>query len=265
MVIDSSRCIDCKACMVSCKVANAVPEGQWRNWIKYQPGTRNALDDSGAGAKAHYQPGGCMQCAAAPCLAACPTGATYRDAATGVVLVDAALCIGCGNCIPACPYGARFRHAERHIVDKCDFCVARRAEGLQPACVDTCPTKARSFGPREAVLREVQARIQQEGAATIQTLLAVEPAVAKTEPRLLYVNSTAPARWPVEPVQPTPMMLMTGAPGKAAYALAGLTALGALVMGLTQFRERRVQKKEPQAPKAHAETPSGKQEDGHDQ
>lgn len=238
MLIDSSRCIDCKACLVSCKVANAVPEGQWRNWIKRMPAQRNALDDSGTGAKAHYQPGGCMQCAEAPCLAACPTGATYRDTATGVVLVDTGLCIGCGNCIPACPYGARFRHAHNNIVDKCDFCAARRAQGLQPACVDTCPTKARSFGPRDDVMRQVRERVEQEGAPVLKALLPVEPAVAKTEPRLLYINATAPDNWPSEPVQPAPMQLMAGIPGKAVYALVGLSALGALVMGLTQLRER---------------------------
>ena len=36
MVIDSSSCIDCKACMMACKVENNVPEGYWRNWVKEQ-------------------------------------------------------------------------------------------------------------------------------------------------------------------------------------------------------------------------------------
>ena len=34
LVIDTSKCFDCKACMIACKVENNVPEGYWRNWIK---------------------------------------------------------------------------------------------------------------------------------------------------------------------------------------------------------------------------------------
>ena len=34
IVIDTSKCIDCKACMIACKVENQVPTGYWRNWIR---------------------------------------------------------------------------------------------------------------------------------------------------------------------------------------------------------------------------------------
>lgn len=243
MIIDSSRCIDCKACMVACKVANKVPGGQWRNWIKLE----RTGGDASAGetsVRVHYQPGGCMHCSDAPCLNACPTGATYRDTATGAILVDRSLCIGCGNCIPACPYGARFRHATLNVVDKCDFCMDRLSQGLLPACVDTCPTKARSFGIKEEVTKEVDTRFDREGAEPVHALLALEPPLTETSPNLLYVNATAPADWPVEPVTPLPMRLMSGFLSNALYLAVGAAALGAGIMGLTQLRERRAARKE---------------------
>ena len=71
IVIDASRCIDCKACMIACKVENNIPEGSWRNWI------RPLLDRSGE-RKSEFQPGQCMQCDSPSCVAACPVDATYK-------------------------------------------------------------------------------------------------------------------------------------------------------------------------------------------
>ena len=36
-----------------------------------------------------------------------PTGASYKRAEDGIVLVDPDTCIGCKLCSWACPYGAR--------------------------------------------------------------------------------------------------------------------------------------------------------------
>lgn len=263
MIIDSSRCIDCKACLVSCKVANNVPENQWRNWIKESHtasnntvGVMDALDslDGGKGSTTTYQPGGCMQCANAPCLEACPTGATYKNEADGVVLVDKGLCIGCGNCIPACPYGARFRHAVDNVVDKCDFCEERRAQGLLPACVDTCITKARIFGPIDEAIQEYQHRLDTEGAPPINRLIYIEPQQTTTNPSLQYINDTAPQDWPVEAEVPLSMRLMSGTPGKGLYGLAGLSLLGVLGMCFTQFREGRMEKRRLENTKEPKET-----------
>lgn len=243
MIIDSSRCIDCKACLVSCKIANNVPEGQWRNWIKSDPGDEQATYKGQVFIRAHYQPGGCMHCSEAPCLAACPTGATYRNEADGVIMVDKGLCIGCGNCIPACPYGARFRHAGNNRVDKCDFCAERRERGLLPACVDTCITKARTFGLLDEALQGAEKRQAREGAPGIDRLVRIEPLPLKTEPSLRYINNTAPKDWPVQPETPLPMRIMTGSPGKGLFGLAGLSFLGVALMCLTQFREGRMEKR----------------------
>lgn len=46
----------------------------------------------------------------------------------------------------ACPYDARYFDEEQGVVGKCTFCIQRVAVGKQPACVETCPTKVRTFG-----------------------------------------------------------------------------------------------------------------------
>ena len=98
MAIDSSKCMDCLACVVSCQLTNGVPAGSFRNWIKPGPWE--------SGSKVHYQPGNCMQCEKPPCVKVCTVRTTYREA-DGPVVIDYNWCIGCKMCMGACPYWAR--------------------------------------------------------------------------------------------------------------------------------------------------------------
>lgn len=70
MVLDSSKCIDCKACTVACKVENKVPLGEenYRNWVEEGP-LRGKFPSLGQS----YAPGQCMQCGNTPCDHVCPT------------------------------------------------------------------------------------------------------------------------------------------------------------------------------------------------
>ncbi len=217
MVIDAESCLDCKGCQVSCKVANEVPAGQWRNWIKGSAGQESP-------GRLVFQPGNCMQCDRPTCVAACPTGATYKDESDGVVRIDRGLCIGCGQCLAACPYGARYRHAELKVADKCDFCAERRAAGLEPACVSTCPTKARVFGDLNDPDSEVS-RLLKANQAT-----RVVNKQSDTKPNLYYLGDPGRRDWPVEAKMPTPFMFWKSLAGPAAHALVGLTGLGVLAM-----------------------------------
>lgn len=115
----------------------------------------------------YYLPVQCMQCADPPCVKACPVEATWMEP-DGIVVVDYNWCIGCRYCMTACPYWARHfnwttpeippgelnptthylgnRPRPRGVVEKCHFCVQRTRKGLQPACMEACPTGARVFG-----------------------------------------------------------------------------------------------------------------------
>lgn len=224
MVIDATLCMDCKGCMASCKQANKVPAGQWRNWVK-DGGLEQA---SVAGGRLIFQPGGCMHCDKPTCVTACPTGATYKDKSDGTVKIDRALCIGCGQCIPSCPYGARYRHPTLRVADKCDFCVERRAQGLEPACVTTCPTKARVFGdlkdPKSAAGRLWAA------AKAKKELVQVVNDKTPTDPNLYYVGDPGSKHWPVAAVMPSAFDFFKNLAKPAINVVVGLTGLGVLAM-----------------------------------
>ncbi|MDX9787503.1 MAG: 4Fe-4S dicluster domain-containing protein [Desulfobacterales bacterium] len=246
MVIDSSVCIDCKGCTVACKVENRVPEGHWRNWVKQDVPNVEEMFNHPKKARLHFQPGGCMHCENATCVQACPTGATYKNHEDGTVQVNKKLCIGCGSCIPACPYGARYRHPVEKVVDKCDFCAARRARGELPACVTTCPTKARTFGdindPKSdtAILLKKHASIRVINAAT------------DTKPNMYYLSQTAPMNWPQPAKEPTPIGWLKSL-YPVVWALVGFNALGVLAMLGKQLIS-----KDEASPPAHEPAKGGK-------
>ncbi|MDZ4247537.1 MAG: 4Fe-4S dicluster domain-containing protein [Dehalococcoidia bacterium] len=139
MVVDLRKCIGCHACSVACKAELGVPLGVFRMWVKqveigFYPNVVTAS-----------LPSLCNQCSNPICLQNCPTRATYQ-LENGIVVVDPHRCIGCKYCIASCPYNVRHINPLKKIVQKCEFCLHRVEAGLEPACVNTCPTGALIFG-----------------------------------------------------------------------------------------------------------------------
>ena len=161
LVIDLDTCVGCHACVVACKEWNtggypaplsdqdpygSTPSGAWLNRVhSFEAG------DGAEGRTVHF-PKSCLHCEDAACVTVCPTGASYKRAEDGIVLVNEDWCIGCGLCAWACPYGARELDASEGVMKKCTLCVDRiynqniPEADRQPACVKTCPAGARHFG-----------------------------------------------------------------------------------------------------------------------
>jgi tetrathionate reductase subunit B len=140
MVIDLRKCIGCHSCATACRDEYSVPAGYWRSWVK--------VIEKGVPPKRYFLPRLCNHCDDAPCVAACPPGASFRRA-DGVILIDYDKCIGCRYCMAACPYDARFINPIRKTAEKCTFCIHRVDKGIPPACVEICPVNARIFGDIE--------------------------------------------------------------------------------------------------------------------
>ena len=250
MVIDAASCIDCQGCQAACKVANQVPDGHWRNWIKRGDQELAARERGGL----RFQPGNCMQCDQPTCVAACPTGATRKNPADGVVDIDRDLCIGCGQCIAACPYHARYRHPTLRVADKCDFCAQRRELGLPPACVDTCPTKARVFGDLNDPASPAGRLLREKAGQAVR----VVNQQSDTAPNLYYLGDPGPADWPTQARMPTPWRFWKSLAGPALEALVGLTGLGVIAM-----YGRQLILGDADQPPDHAPEPEGGSHDHH--
>lgn len=140
MVIDTRRCVGCHSCTVACKIHNQLPVD-----VIYNPVITKGPEGVFPKVKIDHIPLLCMHCENAPCINACPTGASQRRE-DGIVFVEEDKCVGCKACLMACPYGARVYVPAKGIVQKCNFCMDQVDRGEEPYCVKTCHQKARIFG-----------------------------------------------------------------------------------------------------------------------
>ena len=95
----------------------------------------------------------CMHCAEPGCLEACPADGAIVQYTNGVVDFQQDHCIGCGYCITGCPFNVPKLNSVTKRVYKCTLCTDRISEGLEPACIKSCPTGCLHFGTKEDMLQ----------------------------------------------------------------------------------------------------------------
>lgn len=179
--LDGTRCTGCQTCVFACRDYHGLDIGfSYRKAVDYVVG-RTERTQSGCHqttCAAYAVSFSCNHCNRPACAEVCPTGAMHRDETFGLMQVDARKCIGCGYCHLSCPYGAPKvdRHLGRSV--KCTGCQERLLVQKQPVCVEACPARALSFGPREELGRRAS-----------RADCAPFPPSSETEPNLFVTPS----------------------------------------------------------------------------
>jgi Fe-S-cluster-containing dehydrogenase component len=200
LVIDLDTCVGCHACAVSCKEWNSGgiagpltdtdpygkdPEGVWFNRVHSYELEPTATEP----AQTLHFPRSCLHCETPACVTVCPTGASYKRAEDGIVLVDEDKCIGCKLCSWACPYGAREYSAVEGVMKKCTLCVDRiynenlEESERQPACVQACPSRARHFGDLGDPDSDISKLVASRGGVDLMPELGYQPVNQYLPPR----------------------------------------------------------------------------------
>ncbi len=159
---DMDLCVNCKACIVACKVKHGSPPHLTRpmpaeptglNLIQVYPFGPELRNDRVVQAFVGIA---CMQCEEAACLKVCPTSAIYKDPQTCITMVDKNRCLGCKACLWACPFGVP-SYDQNGKLALCDLCADRLQEGKKAACEAACQARAIFIGSPEEI-KELRSR-----------------------------------------------------------------------------------------------------------
>src|SRR5690242_4107788 len=171
-LIDTTTCIGCKACEVACVEWNDLPFGEttFDNTFQTMPETRwnywnlikfNEHERADGTLMWLMRKDQCMHCADPGCLRACPADGAIVQYANGIVDFQQENCIGCQFCLSGCPFDIpRFNPTTKKVY-KCSLCSDRVGQGLEPACIKSCPTGCLHFGTKEDMKEIAQRRAKQ--------------------------------------------------------------------------------------------------------
>lgn len=214
-VIDTKRCMGCRACVAACAAENHfVPGAPWNVMIEYEMGSFPAV-------KKVFNTMGCMHCDQPACKTVCDSIGVRAISKNefGIVLIDYEKCIGCGYCNAICPYGVpqynaktaelyagkgktayeaipyaqrdRTHRKKAKTYEKCTFCWHKLQKAVAdgkldrvgkdqeytPACDLVCPVQARTFGDIEAPDSAVAKKIKESGAVQLKKSFRTGPQV----------------------------------------------------------------------------------------
>ncbi len=172
--IDTTVCTACRGCQVACKQWNQLPATKTEQWGSYQ----NPKDLSfytyklvrfsehlGADGKPrwYFFPDQCRHCVEPPCKEAAEDdapGGIIIDSLSGAVLyTDRLRKVKAEGVIESCPFNIPRVEKGTGFMSKCTMCVDRVNNGLEPACVKTCPTGAMNYGDRDKMISLANKRL----------------------------------------------------------------------------------------------------------
>jgi formate dehydrogenase iron-sulfur subunit len=171
-LIDTSKCIGCKACQSACLEWNnlrqeiGINHGIYDNPLDLTPDSLTVMrfsewiNPETQNLEWLIRKDGCMHCEDPGCLKACPAPGAIVQYSNGIVDFDHDKCIGCGYCIKGCPFNIPRISKVDNKAYKCTLCSNRVAVGQGPACAKACPTQAIVFGTKDEMKAHAEARIK---------------------------------------------------------------------------------------------------------
>lgn len=180
-LVDTTKCIGCKACQVACKQWNNLPADEINSFYKSEYTFPNQLshstynhvvfsdfirdEDKISWQMMHKK---CNHCEIPNCMTVCPEEAISKNDCW--VVIDQDKCIGCGECEKACIYDVPHvsdkdynKSGSGGFIDKgkaykCHACTITQRD--VPACASVCPSGALIYDHRITIIEQAKKRLE---------------------------------------------------------------------------------------------------------
>lgn len=200
-LIDVSRCTGCRGCQVACKQWNELPAtkttqtGTYQNPPDFNENTYKLVRfaEGRIDGKPYWNffSDMCRHCLNPPCFAGLDDDEIVQDEATGAVIFTKNTDKSDYDiCRAACPYDIPRQDEKTGVMHKCTMCLDRVREGMQPACVLSCPTQAVEFGDRKDILKKMEERL-----VALKKRFPKVRALNADDVRVIYIVTDDPARY----------------------------------------------------------------------
>ena len=175
VLVDTTKCVGCRACEAACAEANTLPgpampgdASVFATPRKTDPASFTVVNRTAVSPE-RFAKQQCMHCLEPACASACLVRALEKTPA-GPVVYHKQYCMGCRYCMLACPFEMpKYEYdSPAPYVRKCTFCAERQAKGLDPACTSVCPAGALTFGNRNELLDIARERLYTKGSPYVR-------------------------------------------------------------------------------------------------
>jgi formate dehydrogenase iron-sulfur subunit len=243
-LIDTTKCIGCKACQVACMEWNDLRDeigtctGHYDNPHDLSESSWTLMrfaeyENPKGDLEWLIRKDGCMHCEDPGCLKACPSPGAIVQYANGIVDFHEENCIGCGFCVTGCPFDVPRISKKDKKAYKCTLCSDRVSVGLEPACVKSCPTGAIVFGTKEDMKQHAEERIEDLKSRGFDQAGLYDPAgVGGTHVMYVLHHADQPSLYsglPEDPkISPTVRLWKGAAKPLALFAMVATAAVGFL-------------------------------------